>query len=90
MIEKASDFTGRKGQNLQLRQLHIADLGCGTGLDVSLGFQVVEKRAENLQQIIDVPRLPLLIVHHRKELFYLVTLDFFNLFDPVFLLQVPL
>ena len=52
--------------------------------------RLVEEGLESLQQVIDIPGLPLLIIHHCQEHFDVGSPDLFHILDAIFLLQIVL
>ena len=69
---------------------HVLDLGCWVLLDVPLSFQVVKEGLESLQQVIDIPGLPVLVIHHCQEHFDVGCPDLFHTLDVIFLFQIVL
>ena len=90
MIQQLANLCLSKGDDFHLWLLHVLHIGCWSFLDVSFFLQIVEKCLEDFQQVIDIPRLPLLVIHHGEERFDVKAPDIFNILDLKFLLHVPL
>ena len=90
MIQHLQDFIFAEGAYHHLGLSDISHSLRRIGFDVSFLLHVVEKGLEYLEQIVDIPWLPPLVIHRHQKLLHVEAPHIFHLIDLEFCLQIPL